>query len=153
MTRKRTEAVVLVSLLAGCVGAVFFIYVLMTGPGSAFDMRDSTAAPPPRAASPHRADPAPPAAEPPIEPIAAEEAPTLPETARALPPAHVARATQMPADEPTEDLARRSAELTLELVAPVAEEDRKELERIFLDCLRYEYLFWEMAYRGEAWPG
>ena len=26
------------------------------------------------------------------------------------------------------------------------------LEKIFLDTLRYEYLFWEMAYRGETWP-
>ena len=30
--------------------------------------------------------------------------------------------------------------------------DRLRLERIFLECLRYEYLFWEMAYRGEEWP-
>ena len=26
------------------------------------------------------------------------------------------------------------------------------LKQIFLTTLRYEYLFWEMAYRGEAWP-
>ena len=26
------------------------------------------------------------------------------------------------------------------------------LERAFLTTLRYEYLFWEMAYKGEAWP-
>ncbi len=26
------------------------------------------------------------------------------------------------------------------------------LERAFLTALRYEYLFWEMAYRGESWP-
>ena len=30
--------------------------------------------------------------------------------------------------------------------------DLKRLEQIFLDSLRYEYLFWEMAYRGERWP-
>ena len=30
--------------------------------------------------------------------------------------------------------------------------DREGLERVFLDCLRYEYLFWEMAYQGEQWP-
>ncbi len=26
------------------------------------------------------------------------------------------------------------------------------LERTFLATLRYEYMFWEMAYKGEAWP-
>jgi thiaminase/transcriptional activator TenA len=26
------------------------------------------------------------------------------------------------------------------------------LEKVFLATLRYEYMFWEMAYRGEAWP-
>ena len=26
------------------------------------------------------------------------------------------------------------------------------LKQIFLTALRYEYLFWEMAYKGEAWP-
>jgi thiaminase/transcriptional activator TenA len=26
------------------------------------------------------------------------------------------------------------------------------MEEIFLTALRYEYLFWEMAYRGERWP-
>ncbi len=31
--------------------------------------------------------------------------------------------------------------------------DRPRLERIFMECLRYEFLFWEMAYRGEEWPG
>ena len=27
-----------------------------------------------------------------------------------------------------------------------------KMEQIFLDILRYEYLFWEMAYQGETWP-
>jgi thiaminase/transcriptional activator TenA len=26
------------------------------------------------------------------------------------------------------------------------------LTRLFLDSCRYEYLFWEMAYRQETWP-
>ena len=26
------------------------------------------------------------------------------------------------------------------------------LKQIFLTAVRYEYLFWEMAYRGESWP-
>ena len=30
--------------------------------------------------------------------------------------------------------------------------DTKPLRDIFLTTLRYEYLFWEMAYRGERWP-
>ncbi|MFQ5860203.1 MAG: TenA family protein [Dehalococcoidia bacterium] len=33
---------------------------------------------------------------------------------------------------------------------PVA--DRKRLEEVFATALRYELLFWEMAYRGEEWP-
>ena len=31
--------------------------------------------------------------------------------------------------------------------------DVATLEEIFLSTLRYEYLFWEMAYTGERWPG
>ena len=30
--------------------------------------------------------------------------------------------------------------------------DASGLERVFGDVLRYEFLFWEMAYRGEEWP-
>ena len=30
---------------------------------------------------------------------------------------------------------------------------RSRLQRIFLDVLRYEHLFWEMAYSDEQWPG
>jgi len=29
---------------------------------------------------------------------------------------------------------------------------REKLQRIFLDVLRYEYQFFDMAYRGEQWP-
>ena len=39
---------------------------------------------------------------------------------------------------------------TLDLSPP---QDPEPFQRIFRDCLRYEYLFWEMAYRGEEWPG
>ena len=31
--------------------------------------------------------------------------------------------------------------------------DRSRMHDIFRDVLRYELLFWEMAYQGEAWPG
>ena len=37
--------------------------------------------------------------------------------------------------------------------APVTELERSRLQSIFRDVLRYELLFWEMAYRGEDWPG
>ena len=30
--------------------------------------------------------------------------------------------------------------------------DRARLHDLFLTTMRYEYLFWEMAYRGERWP-
>ena len=30
--------------------------------------------------------------------------------------------------------------------------DAGRLKELFLSTLRYEYLFWEMAYRGERWP-
>lgn len=30
---------------------------------------------------------------------------------------------------------------------------RARIERLFLTALRYEYLFWEAAYRGQSWPG
>ena len=36
--------------------------------------------------------------------------------------------------------------------ALITEADRSRLQRIFRDVLRYELLFWEMAYRGEQWP-
>ena len=36
--------------------------------------------------------------------------------------------------------------------APVTACDLPRLQSIFRDVLRYELLFWEMAYSGEAWP-
>ena len=36
--------------------------------------------------------------------------------------------------------------------APVTPADRFRMQNIFRDVLRYELLFWEMAYRGENWP-
>ena len=36
--------------------------------------------------------------------------------------------------------------------APVSELDLARLQGIFKDVLRYEYMFWEMAYRAEEWP-
>ena len=31
--------------------------------------------------------------------------------------------------------------------------DETRLDHVFSHCLRFEYMFWEMAYRGEEWPG
>ena len=36
--------------------------------------------------------------------------------------------------------------------AQVTQEDRSRMQGIFRDVLRYELLFWEMAYKGEQWP-
>ena len=36
--------------------------------------------------------------------------------------------------------------------ATVTSEMRSHLHEIFRDVVRYELLFWEMAYRGEQWP-
>ena len=35
---------------------------------------------------------------------------------------------------------------------PISPDDRVRLQRNFRDVLRYEFLFWEMAYRDEKWP-
>ena len=34
----------------------------------------------------------------------------------------------------------------------IAADARPRIQEVFRTTLRYEYLFWEMAYRGEAWP-
>jgi len=39
-----------------------------------------------------------------------------------------------------------------ELTASLGPPDRAPLVRLFLDSCRYEYLFWDMAYRQETWP-
>ena len=38
------------------------------------------------------------------------------------------------------------------LDSPGIGRDGTRMERTFLTALRYEYLFWEAAYRGECWP-
>jgi thiaminase len=40
---------------------------------------------------------------------------------------------------------------TIDCAQP-SEVELETLRRIFQEVLRYEYLFWEMAYRGEEWP-
>lgn len=36
--------------------------------------------------------------------------------------------------------------------AAVSQTHLARLQQIFIDVLRYEFLFWEMAYKGEEWP-
>ena len=36
--------------------------------------------------------------------------------------------------------------------ATVSQDDRARMQGIFRDVLRYELLFWEMAWKGEEWP-
>ncbi len=36
--------------------------------------------------------------------------------------------------------------------AAISPAHRNRLQQIFVDVLRYEFLFWEMAYRKEEWP-
>ncbi len=38
------------------------------------------------------------------------------------------------------------------LAAEASEDQRREMEALFRLTARYEYLFWEMAYRREGWP-
>jgi thiaminase/transcriptional activator TenA len=38
------------------------------------------------------------------------------------------------------------------LTASLTPADKAPLIRLFLDSCRYEYLFWDMAYRQEVWP-
>ena len=36
--------------------------------------------------------------------------------------------------------------------AAISPTHRERLQQIFVDVLRYEFLFWEMAYKDEQWP-
>ena len=51
---------------------------------------------------------------------------------------------------------RSLAEWARSLVDRVASEagpaERGRMEHAYLTSLRYEYLFWDMAYRQEEWP-
>ncbi|MHC4547989.1 MAG: hypothetical protein ACYTEZ_04360 [Planctomycetota bacterium] len=120
MPRKRFEALVVALLLLGCLGAVYLIYSQMTRPGGAFELPDQPAArrrvesrartpspPPARAAAPTTDGGGAADAE------EREEAPEAPGAAR-----------DEPAAPPEDEAAAETAELTLELVEPAAEEDR-----------------------------
>jgi thiaminase/transcriptional activator TenA len=49
-------------------------------------------------------------------------------------------------------LAEWCRELTDRIASGVSAEGRSRMERAFLTCSRYEWMFWEMAWRNETWP-
>ncbi|OXS77985.1 thiaminase II [Domibacillus enclensis] len=50
-------------------------------------------------------------------------------------------------------LAQWCIDLMDEQAEGKSERERARLEEIFLNTTRFEYLFWDMAYNGEMWPG
>ena len=50
------------------------------------------------------------------------------------------------------DLATWLRTLLDRLASDAAALERARLTRLFLDSCRYEYLFWDMAYRQDTWP-
>jgi thiaminase/transcriptional activator TenA len=50
------------------------------------------------------------------------------------------------------ELAQWCRELLDELAAGLPERDLQRLEDVFLTSSRYEWLFWEMAWKNEQWP-
>ena len=50
------------------------------------------------------------------------------------------------------ELAAWLRDLLDRLAAHAAPAVQARLTRLFVDSCRYEYLFWEMAYRQETWP-
>jgi thiaminase/transcriptional activator TenA len=59
---------------------------------------------------------------------------------------------EMYADPQFVALADWCRELMDRLAAGVPEAQRRRIEEAFLTSSRYEYLFWEMAWRRETWP-
>ncbi len=49
-------------------------------------------------------------------------------------------------------VVRRVVDLTDEIVAPLGDEARRAMARHFAMSSRYEWMFWDMAWRQEAWP-
>ena len=50
------------------------------------------------------------------------------------------------------DLADWCRTLTDRIAADASDEARTKMENAFLTCSRYEWLFWDMAWKKEAWP-
>ncbi len=59
----------------------------------------------------------------------------------------------MYASEEFGQLAQWCIDLLDEHTAGKSETERAKLEEIFLNTTRFEYMFWDMAYNGEMWPG
>jgi thiaminase/transcriptional activator TenA len=60
---------------------------------------------------------------------------------------------QMYASEEFGQLAQWCIDLMDEQAEGKSERERARLEDIFLNTTRFEYMFWDMAYNGEMWPG
>lgn len=50
------------------------------------------------------------------------------------------------------DLAAWCRDLTDRIAADLQGTARSQMEHAFLTCSRYEWMFWEMAWRNETWP-
>ncbi|MED4403646.1 thiaminase II [Metabacillus fastidiosus] len=50
------------------------------------------------------------------------------------------------------DIATWCIDLMNELAEGKSEKELANLEEIFLNTTRYEYMFWDMAYNGQMWP-
>jgi thiaminase/transcriptional activator TenA len=59
---------------------------------------------------------------------------------------------EMYADPGFVELGDWCRQLVDRLAAGAAEDARRRMEAAFLTSSRYEYLFWEMAWRRESWP-
>lgn len=60
---------------------------------------------------------------------------------------------RMYASEEFGQLAQWCIDLMDEQAEGKSERERARLEDIFLNTTRFEYMFWDMAYNGEMWPG
>ena len=116
MSNRRAEIVLVGLLLVGCIGAIIFVFVTMTGSGGKFAVRERSAVgsepePPPREAGPR----------PDAEPATADPEPAPEPEAKDPPPVEEKpKAEELPeADDPT-----APAELTLELLIPAEEPER-----------------------------
>lgn len=135
MARRRSETVAIALLLLGCVGAIVFVFLLMQGPGGAFEMRPpSRGEEPPRAVAPtagrtagQGAARSSPAAVP--GPSAAGEDRGAPDGTEDAPEPAVPPVAADGPETGTEEsdavvFSDEPARLTLELLAPPEQEDR-----------------------------
>jgi thiaminase/transcriptional activator TenA len=51
-----------------------------------------------------------------------------------------------------EEAEQQFIELLDTLAEKATREERDRMKRHFMTASRYEYMFWDMAYRQEAWP-